>query len=130
MEQKIIHKPKFKFMAMSKLIGLVSFSFVLAIVIYAMYEMHVSQIYDALPQLIISAFAFASIYTGFYLTMAKMEHVEQEKTLRERELKSLEKQKAHGKNIDEDTINRKKLEIEALTQKMNDIISETTQSLL
>ena len=51
-----------------------------------MQEMHNTGNYDALPQLIISAFGFASIYSGFYLTMAKVEHVEEERTKREKEL--------------------------------------------
>ena len=116
MKQKVtISKQlRFRFMAMSKLIGLVAFAFVFMITIYAMNEMHNTGNYDALPQLIISAFGFASVYSGFYLTMAKVEHVEDEKS------------KIH----DEEEIQAKKAEIELLRQKMNDILSETTQSLL
>ena len=75
-----------KFMAMSKIIGIIIFAFVIIVSIFVMYEMHISQNYDALPQLIISIFGFASVYTGFYLTMAKVEHIEEEKTKREKEL--------------------------------------------
>lgn len=117
--------PKFRFMAMSKLIGLVAFGFVFVITIYTMKEMHDTGIYDALPQLIISSFAFASIYVGFYLTMAKMEHVEEEKTKREKELMLLKKQNASLEEIEE-----KKRDIENLKQKMSDLISEVNQSLL
>lgn len=84
----------FKFMAMSKFIGVVAFAFVFMITIYAMIEMHKTQTYAALPQLIISAFGFASVYAGFYLLMAKVEHVEVEKTKREKELIELKTQKA------------------------------------
>ena len=91
-----------------------------------MNEMHNTGNYDALPQLIISAFAFASVYSGFYLTMAKVEHVEDEKSKREKELATLKK----SKTKDEEEIQTKKAEIESLRQKMNDILSETTQSLL
>ena len=55
-----------------------------------------------------------------------MEHVEEEKTKREKELAAL-------KNIpqtDEDIINNKKADIEALRDKLNDLLNETTQSLL
>lgn len=118
-------KPKFRFMAMSKLIGLITIVFIFVITVYAMNEMHDSGNYDALPQLIISAFGFGSIYAGFYLTMAKVEHVEEEKTRREKELAMLKKSSAS----EEDIID-KKAEIENLRQKMNDLINETTQTLL
>lgn len=117
-------KSKFKFMAMSKLIGIIAFTFVLAITIYALYEMHRVSMYDALPQLIISAFGFASVYAGFYLTMAKMEHVEEEKTKREKELALLKEQMAPQEDID-----YKKQEIDNLNQKINDLVSETNQML-
>lgn len=117
--------PKFRFMAMSKLIGLVVIAFVFMVTIYTMQEMHETGNYEALPQLIISAFGFASIYAGFYLTMAKMEHVEEEKTKREKELAMLQKKEASQEDIDD-----KRQEIENLRQKMNDLLSETTQTLL
>ena len=122
MEKK---RPRFKFMAMSKLIGLIAFVFVFMITIYSMQEMHNTGNYDALPQLIISAFGFASIYSGFYLTMAKVEHVEEERTKREKELALLKNKKASKEDIAD-----KKQEIESLRQKMNDLINETTQTLL
>ena len=114
---------RFRFMAMSKLIGLITFAFVFMITIYAMNEMHATGTYDALPQLIISAFGFASVYSGFYLTMAKVEHVEEEKSNREKELIALKKNKIK----DEEEIQAKREEIETLKQKINDIINETTQ---
>lgn len=117
--------PKFRFMAMSKLIGLIAIAFVFMVTIYTMQEMHETGNYEALPQLIISAFGFASIYAGFYLTMAKMEHVEEERTKREKELAMLQKKEASQEDIDD-----KRQEIENLRQKMNDLLSETTQTLL
>ena len=118
--------PRFRFMAMSKFIGLIAFAFVFMITVYAMHEMHITGNYDSLPQLIISAFGFASIYSGFYLTMAKVEHVEEEKTLREKELAHLKK----AKNKDEEEIQDKRTEIEQLKQNINDTISQSTQNLL
>lgn len=112
--------PRFRFMAMSKLIGVIAFGFLATIVIYSLVEMHKSQTYDALPQLIVSSFAFAAVYAGFYLTMAKVEHIEEEKTKREKELKSLEK------TGDVEEIERKKQEISDLGAKLSEIISETT----
>ena len=118
--------PRFRFMAMSKLIGLIAFTFVFMITVYAMHEMHITGNYDSLPQLIISAFGFTSIYSGFYLTMAKVEHIEEEKTLREKELANLKK----VENKNEEEIQDKRTEIEQLKQKINDIISQSTQNLL
>ena len=118
-------KPRFRFMAMSKLIGLIAFAFIFVITIFSMYEMHNTGNYDTLPQLIISAFGFASIYSGFYLTMARIEHVEEERTKREKELAMLKKD-----NASEEDIADKKQEIENLKQKISDIINETNQSLL
>lgn len=117
-------KPRFRFMAMSKLLGLIAVGFVFIITIYTMKEMHSTGNYEALPQLILSSFGFATIYAGFYLTMAKMEHIEEEKTKREKELALLKKKEAPEEDIFD-----KKQEIENLRQKMNDLISETTQNL-
>ena len=119
------NKYKFRFMAMSKLIGLIAIIFVFIVVVYTMEEMHNTGNYEALPQLIISAFGFASIYAGFYLTMAKMEHVEAEKTKREKELALLKKA-----NSSEDAIFSKQEEIDSYKQKINEILSETIQSLM
>lgn len=119
-------KPKFRFMAMSKLIGIIAFCFVLIITLYAMYEMHVSQIYDSLSQLIISAFAFASVYAGFYLTMAKVEHLEAEKTKRETELSKLKKQS----DVQEEELIEKRQQINDTISKLTDLMSEQTHNLL
>ena len=80
---------KNRFMAMSKLIGIFVGIAVLAVIVYSMIEMHRTQSLEALPQLIISIFALAGIYVGFYINMAKVEHVEYEITKRQKELKEL-----------------------------------------
>ena len=116
--------PRFKFMAMSKLLGILSISLVFIVVLYTMNEMHYSQNYDALPQLIISVCGLATIYVGFYLTMAKVEHVEEEKTKREKELSLLKK----DRNTPQEDITDKRQEIENLRQKMNELISESMQN--
>ena len=117
--------PRFRFMAMSKMIGIIAFGFVFMITVYSMKEMHNTGNYDALPQLIISAFGFASIYAGFYLTMAKAEHIEEEKTKRENELKNLQK-----KNASEEEISLKRQEINDLFNKINELMSESQHNLL
>ena len=57
--------------------------------------------------------------------MAKMEHVEAEKTKREKELALLKKM---GRS--EEDINLKQEEVESYKQKINEILSETFQSLM
>ena len=117
--------PRFRFMAMSKMIGIIAFGFVFMITVYSMKEMHNTGNYDALPQLIISAFGFASIYEGFYLTMAKAEHIEEDKTKSENELKNLQK-----KNASEEEISLKRQEINDLFNKINELMSESQHNLL
>lgn len=76
-----------RFMAMSKLIGVIVGIIVVIIVFYSLTEMHRQNDLSSLPQLIISVFAVAGVYVGFYLTMAKVEHVEKEITERQEKLK-------------------------------------------
>ena len=117
---------RFKFMAMSKLIGLIAFGFVFMITAYSMNEMHNTGNYDALSQLIMSAFGFASVYAGFYLTMAKVEHVEEEKTKREKELKALQK----SETATTEEIDMKQQQVNDLLSKANELLSESTHNLL
>lgn len=113
---------RLRFMAMSKLIGIISFSFVLIVVIYAMIEMHITQDLSNLGQLIISAFGFATIYSGFYLTMAKVEHIEVEKTKREKELEMLKQQ--CGDIDPHDEYEQKKQELADLEHRYGDILAQ------
>jgi uncharacterized membrane-anchored protein len=76
-----------RFMAMSKLIGIIIIIFLAVIIVYSMIEMHINHDLSSLTQLIISMFALAGVYVGFYLTMAKVEHVEQEISARQERLK-------------------------------------------
>lgn len=85
-------KPTPRFMAMSKRIG-VFIAIVLVIIVgYAMYEMHHQNDLSSLSQLLISTFGIGAVYVGFYLTMAKWEHIETEKTNRQKDLLKLKKQ--------------------------------------
>lgn len=120
------NKLRFRFMAMSKLIGVIAFCFVLIVTIYSMFEMHISRDYNSLPQLIISAFGFASVYAGFYLTMAKVEHLEEEKTKREMELQKLQKQN----NADEMELQEKRQQINDTITKLTELMAEGPSSLL
>jgi len=116
---------KLRFMAMSKLIGLVAFFFVFIITVYAMIEMHRSCDYSSMPQLIISAFTFASIYSGFYLVMAKIEHVEKEKTYREHKLEKL-----RSSNADPELIEEQRIRLENIEQRLNNLYDDETHTLM
>lgn len=116
---------KFRFMITSKYIGLIAFFFIFIITIYAMYEMHISRDYSSLPQLIISAFAFGSVYAGFYLTMAKVEHVEEEKTHRETQLHTMKVKGASPEELDEC-----KQKITDLEQQVSNLLGQNNGPLM
>ena len=94
-------KEKSRFFAMSKLLCIVIFIVLGIILIYTMVEMHQKGDLSALPQLLISIFALASVYVGFYLTMAKIEHIEYERTKRQEQLRRLKRKN----NMPEEEIN-------------------------
>lgn len=114
-----------RFIAMSKFLGILIFLSLGTIIIYAMLEMHEQSNLDSLPQLIISVFAIGSVYVGFYLTMAKWEHIEQEKTLREKELVKL-KAKLGQCNAEED-ISKLEEEIDELEEKEKELENTEVQ---
>lgn len=118
---------RFRFMVTSKFIGHIAFFFVAVIVIYAMYEMHRSMDYSSLGQLIMSAFAFASIYAGFYLSMAKVEHAEEEKTRREIELANM-KLKAGLPEVTAEDIENTRQEINNLINTVNNLLSQDSNA--
>lgn len=115
-----------RFLAMSKLIGIFIAIVSIIIIIYSMYEMHFQNDLSSLSQLIISIFGINATYIGFYLTMAKWEHIEIEKSNREKDLLKLKKKLElynEQEQIQEDTekINN---EINDLDMKQNEIDQE------
>lgn len=116
---------KFRFMVTSKFIGLVAFFFIFVVTIYAMYEMHISRDYSSLSQLIISAFGFGSVYAGFYLVMAKVEHVEEEKTYRETQLHNLK-----IKNAPQEEIEAQQQRIADLEQQVSNLLQQSNNPLM
>ena len=116
---------RFRFMITSKYIGLVAFFFIFVITVYAMYEMHISRDYNSLPQLIIASFAFGSVYAGFYLTMAKVEHVEEEKTHRETQLHSMKL-----KNASPEEIEAQEQRIADLEQQVSNLLQQNNGALM
>lgn len=116
-------KPTQRFMAMSKRIGIFIAIILIIIVVYAMYEMHHQNDLNSLPQLLISTFGIGAVYIGFYLTMAKWEHIEAEKTNRQKDLLKLKKQlESYNKEqqLCEDIENCNK-DIEDFDSKLNEL---------
>lgn len=79
-------KSKKRFMAMSKLIGIVIMTLSIITILYSMYEMHVTQNLESLPTLIAGVFGLLAAYVGFYINMAKAEHIEDKKNQIKKEL--------------------------------------------
>lgn len=84
-KKKKIKKEK-NFTAMSKLIGFFVIFLTCVVVLYSMYEMHRTRDLSALPNLIISVLAIVASYIGFYINMAKAEHIEDKKNQIKKEL--------------------------------------------
>lgn len=114
-----------RFLAMSKLIGCIVIVVLVIVMVYALIEMHIQRNLDALPQLLISVFGLVSVYIGFYLTMAKWEHVEAEKTARQKELIKLKKSLGKDPNdIIQEQINNSEAEINELDNKASELEHE------
>ena len=75
-----------RFTAMSKLIGFIVIIIVSIVIIYSMYEMHRIQDISALQYLICGVLAILASYIGFYINMAKAEHIEDKKNQIKKEL--------------------------------------------
>lgn len=105
-----------RFIAMSKRIGIFVSILMLIVIGFAMFEMHYQNNLDSLSQLIISIFSIGIAYIGFYLTMAKWEHIEAEKTEREKDILKLKKELGIC-----ETENDKQCQLEQLQQEVNDL---------
>ena len=122
-KRKTRRKPNHsRFLGMSKILGVFILLALAWITIYAMIEMHEQNNLESLPQLLISVFGIGAVYVGFYLTMAKWEHIEEEKTLREKELLKLKKS-LNMMNTQED-IEKLEKEIDDLEEKCSEIEQE------
>lgn len=96
MKKKEKRRP-IRFFAMSKLLGVVVICMAISIVIYSMYEMHINKDLSPLNYLIMSIFGLLASYIGFYINMAKAEHLEDKKNQIKKELELL-----HLNGIQED----------------------------
>lgn len=84
-KQQKAKKPK-RFTAMSKLIGIIVILIVIVVIAYSMFEMHKTQDLSSLPTLIGGVLAILGSYIGFYINMAKAEHIEDKKNQIAKEL--------------------------------------------
>ena len=84
--KQVSKENQIKFTAMSKLIGYIVIAFATIVILYAMYEMHRIQDLSSLPQLLIGVLGLLTAYVGFYINMAKAEHIEDKKNQIKKEL--------------------------------------------
>ena len=80
-----------RFTAMSKLIGIVIGVLSLVTIGYSMIVMVVLQDLSSLPALLGGILALAATYVGFYISMAKAEHIEDKKNDIKKEIINLKK---------------------------------------
>ncbi len=85
-KKKRKQKKPVRFTAMSKLIGFVIIGIVIIVMAFSMYEMHRIQDISSLQYLICGVFAILASYIGFYINMAKAEHIEDKKNQIKKEL--------------------------------------------
>lgn len=89
--KKSLKTPMARFTAMSKMLGVIVIIITIAILIYAMNEMHLTGDLSALPTVIIGAFGMITAYISFYINMAKAEHIEDKKNAVKKELEIIRK---------------------------------------
>ena len=79
-------KKPIRFTAMSKMIGLIIIFTVFIVIGYSMYEMHITRDLTSLQYLICGVLAILGSYIGFYINMAKAEHIEDKKNQIKKEI--------------------------------------------
>ena len=89
--KKSSKEKEIRFTAMSKQIGYIVFIIVIITIIYSMYEMHRLGNLESLQYLIVGILALAASYIGFYINMAKAEHIEDKKNEIQKEILLIKK---------------------------------------
>ena len=107
-----------RFMAMSKLIGLFVINVAIIVIGYSMYEMHRLENIEMLQYLICGVFAILASYIGFYINMAKAEHIEDKKNQIRKELELIRRD-----GISEEEKERE-IELQQELEKMNSTLEE------
>lgn len=103
-----------QFMAVSKLIGVIIGFLSVAVIIYAMTIMAVLNNLDALTTLIGGVFGLGGTYVGFYLLMAKAEHIEDKKNAIKKELELIRKDGiTSDEHIREDELKEELIELDS-----------------
>ena len=85
-KKQLTKEQKSRFSAMSKMIGVIVVFFVSIVLLFSMYEMHRTQDLSSLSELIVGTFTVLTAYIGFYINMAKAEHIEDKKNQIKKEL--------------------------------------------
>lgn len=105
-------KEQIRFTAMSKLIGFIVILIVITVILFSMYEMDKTKDISALQYLICGTLAILGSYIGFYINMAKAEHIEDKKNQIKKELELIrrdgiitEKEKIKEKELKEELEN-------------------------
>ena len=117
-------KHKFRFMAMSKLIGIIFLFIAFSVMIYSMVVMVISNNYDSLSTLIQFSLSSASIYGAFYINMAKAEHIEDIKGSLKKEIESM-----RLKGVSEEEISYVKDELNATQEVFNNVMQENSNGI-
>lgn len=115
-EQK--RKKTRKFTPMSKLIGFITIMIALSIIVFTMYEMHRIQDISSIQYLIVGGLGLLATYVGFYINMAKAEHLEDKRNELQKELELIRKD-----GITEDEKEREQ-ELKTMLENLNANIQE------
>lgn len=119
MKKKKKRKQKpIRFTAMSKLIGFIVVLLVAIVILYSMYEMHRTQDISALQYLICGVFAILTSYIGFYINMAKAEHIEDKKNQIKKELELIRRGNITPEN------KKREMELQQELEEMNATLDE------
>lgn len=119
MKKKKKRKQKpIRFTAMSKLIGFIVVLLVTIVILYSMYEMHRTQDISALQYLICGVFAILTSYIGFYINMAKAEHIEDKKNQIKKELELIRRGNITPEN------KKREMELQQELEEMNVTLDE------
>lgn len=110
--------------AYSKLVGVIVLLILITACAFTIYEVDKHGDLSPLPYMITGSFALVSAYVGFYINMAKAEHIEQQKAELEKEIKRLK-----GDMTEE---NREYMleKLENISTKMEDILAPTEEEQL
>lgn len=111
-----------RFTAMSKQIGYIVFVVVIVTILYSMYEMHRLGNLDPLQYLIVGALALGASYIGFYINMAKAEHIEDKKNEIKKEILLIKKDGVTPKEAER--LEEIQLELEEMNTSLDELNTE------